>query len=74
MEFFTQDYRVKIRQFPRNGGSTWRWWVFDGRGGAQLDTGIVVEGGREKAESAAKHAVEHQRALYRERSVKPLPP
>jgi hypothetical protein len=28
-----QKYRVQIRQYPHAGGTTWRWWLFDQRGG-----------------------------------------
>src|SRR4051812_19319239 len=54
-------FRVQIRQYPRAGGTTWRWWVFDRRGGTHLDTGIIVAGDRDDAGRAANNAVERLR-------------
>jgi hypothetical protein len=53
-----QECRVQIRKYPRLGGLTWRWWVFDCGGGTHLDTGVIVGGGRGEAERAAKEAIE----------------
>ena len=53
-----QKYRVQIRQYPRAAGTTWRWWVFDGRGGTHLDTGVIVGSDRVAAERAATAAIE----------------
>jgi hypothetical protein len=38
----------------------WRWWIFEGDDRSHIDTGVVVEGDREKAEAAAKDAIEHR--------------
>src|SRR6476620_4756952 len=51
-------YRVQIRQYPRAGGVTWRWWVFDQHGGTHLDTGVIVGGDRAAVERAATYAIE----------------
>ena len=51
-------FRVQIRQYPRAGGSTRRWWVFDRSGGTHLDTGVIVDGDRDAAERAATYATE----------------
>ncbi len=37
---------------------TWRWWVFDPRGGTHLDTGVIDGEERATAERAANDAVE----------------
>ena len=39
-------------------GVTWRWWVFDPRGGTHLDTGVIDGEERATAERAANDAVE----------------
>jgi hypothetical protein len=61
MELFVQGHRVEIRKYPRKGGLIWRWWVFDGRDNARVDTGVVT-GDREKALSAATASVERRMA------------
>ena len=71
----------KIRQFPRNGGSTWRWWVFDGRGGAQLShasrlsdaaaISTVTRGTRHAADSV--HVEGRRSALGRGATPAPRP-
>ena len=53
-----QGFRVQIRKYPRVGGLTWRWWVFDRSGGTHLDTGVLVDGNRDQAERAAKDAID----------------
>ena len=53
-----QKYRVQIRQYPRAAGITWRWWVFDRRGGTHLDTGVIIGGDRAAVERAATYAIE----------------
>ena len=63
-----QKYRVQLRQYPRAGGITWRWWVFDRRGGTHLDTGVIVGGDRVVAERAATYAVELLKQQKQERS------
>ena len=54
-------FRVQIRQYPRAGGVTWRWWVFDRGGGTHLDSGVIVGGNREQAERAASDAIERMK-------------
>jgi hypothetical protein len=49
---------MQIRQYPRAAGVTWRWWVFDRRGGTHLETGIIIGLDRSAAERAAKNVVE----------------
>ena len=51
------SYGVQIRQYPRASGVTWRWWVFDRRGGTHLDTGVIVGLDRGAAEQAATNAI-----------------
>jgi hypothetical protein len=63
-----QNYRVQIRQYPRAGGITWRWWVFDRRGGTHLDTGVNIGGDRVAVERAATYAVELLKQQKQERS------
>jgi hypothetical protein len=48
---------VQIRQYPREAGVTWRWWVFDRRGGTYLDTGLIIGLDRSAAEQAAKNVI-----------------
>jgi hypothetical protein len=59
-------YRVQIRQYPRAGGTTWRWWVFDRRGGTHLDTGVIIGGDRAAVERAAAYAIELLKQQKRE--------
>ena len=61
-----QKYRVQIRQYPRAGGITWRWWVFDRRGGTHLDTGVIIGGDRATVERAATYAIELLKQQKRE--------
>ena len=61
-----QKYRVQIRQYPRAGGTTWRWWVFDRRGGTHLDTGVIIGGDRAAVERAATYAIELLKQQKRE--------
>jgi len=59
-------FRVQLRQYPRAGGTTWRWWVFDHRGGTHLDTGVIVDGDRAAAERVATYAIELLKRQKRE--------
>ena len=59
-------YRVQIRQYPRAGGVTWRWWVFDQHGGTHLDTGVIVGDDRAAVERAAAYAIELLKQQKRE--------
>ena len=59
-------YRVQIRQYPRAGDTTWRWWVFDRRAGTHLDTGVIVGGDRAAVERAATYAIELLKQQKRE--------
>ena len=61
-----QKLRVQIRRYPRAGGITWRWWVFDRRGGTHLDTGLIIGGDRAAVERAATHAIELLKQQKRE--------
>ena len=61
-----QEFRVQIRQYPRAGGVTWRWWVFNQRGGTHLDTGVMIGGDRAAAERAATYAIELLKQQKRE--------
>jgi len=47
-----RDYRYRLRKYPRRHGVVWRWFIFEG------DSGPVD---REKAEAAAKEAIERLR-------------
>ena len=61
-----QEFRVQIRQYPRAGGVTWRWWVFDQRGGTHLDTGVIIGGDRAAVERAASYSIELLKQQNRE--------
>jgi two-component sensor histidine kinase len=50
-------FSVQIRRYPRAAGTTWRWWVFDRRGGSHLDTGVIIGAVRDTVERAASEAV-----------------
>ena len=54
------DYRYRIRRYARRNGTFWRWFIF-GRDGQPLESGVVVEPDRLKAEAAAKKAIERLR-------------
>jgi hypothetical protein len=54
------DYRYRIRRYARRNGTFWRWFIF-GRDGQPIESGVVVEPDRLKAETAAKKAIERLR-------------
>ena len=55
-----RDYRYRLRKYPRRHGVVWRWFIFEGDSGP-VETGIVVEPDRDKAEAAVKAAIERLR-------------
>jgi hypothetical protein len=54
------DYRYRIRRYARRNGTFLRWFIF-GRDGQPIESGVVVEADRLKAETAAKEAIERLR-------------
>ena len=50
-------YRYRVRKYPRAKGVVWRWWVYAGNSNDSVDSGLVAEPDREKAEAAAKEAI-----------------
>jgi hypothetical protein len=57
-----RDYRYRLRKYPRRHGVIWRWFIFEGDSG-QVESGIILEPDRDKAEAAAKEAIERLRQL-----------
>ena len=57
-----RDYRYGLRKYPRRHGVVWRWFIFDGNSGP-VETGITLEPDRDKAEAAAKEAIERLRRM-----------
>lgn len=55
-----RDYRYGLRKYPRRHGVVWRWFIFEGDSGP-VETGIILEPDRDKAEAAAKEAIERLR-------------
>jgi hypothetical protein len=55
-----RDYRYRLRKYPRRHGVVWRWFIFEGDSGP-VETGIILEPDRDKAEAAAKAAIERLR-------------
>ena len=55
-----RDYRYRLRKYPRRHGVVWRWFIFEGDSGP-VETGITLESDRDKAEAAAKEAIERLR-------------
>src|SRR5262249_48384516 len=55
-----RDYRYRLRKYPRRHGVVWRWFIFEGDSGP-VETGIVLESDRDKAEAAVKEAIERLR-------------
>ena len=60
MELSHRDFRYRLQKYPLRRGMTWRWWIFEGNDRSHIDTGVVVGADREKAEAAAKDAIEHR--------------
>jgi hypothetical protein len=57
-----RDFRYRLRKYPRRDGVIWRWFIFEGNGG-QVESGIILEPDRDKAEAAAKEAIERLRRM-----------
>ena len=57
-----RDYRYRLRKYPRRQGIIWRWFIFEGNSGL-VETGITLEPHRDKAEAAAKEAIERLRRM-----------
>src|SRR6516225_3145500 len=55
-----RDFRYRLRKYPRRHGVIWRWFIFEG-GSGPVETGIILESDRDKAEAAAKEAIERLR-------------
>ena len=58
-----RDYRYRLRKYPRRRGIIWRWFIFEGGTSSPVETGIILEPDRDKAEAAAKEAIERLRML-----------
>jgi hypothetical protein len=52
-----RDYRYRLRKYPRGLGIVWRWFIYDGPTGRTLESGVVTEPDRGKAETAASEAI-----------------
>jgi hypothetical protein len=57
-----RDYHYRLRKYARRRGVIWRWFIFEGESGP-VETGIVLEPDRDKAEAAAKEAIERLRRM-----------
>ena len=60
-----RDYRYRLRKYPRRRGIIWRWFIFEGGTSSPVETGIILEPDRDKAEAAAKEAIERLRMNFR---------
>jgi len=58
-----RDYRYRLRKYPRRRGVIWRWFIFEGGNSSPVETGITLEPDRDKAEAAAKEAIERLRRM-----------
>jgi hypothetical protein len=58
-----RDYRYRLRQYPRQRGVIWRWFIFEGSDNSPVENGIILESDRDKAEAAAKQAIERLRRM-----------
>jgi hypothetical protein len=58
-----RDYRYRLRKYPRQRGVIWRWFVFEGSDSRAVESGIILESDRDKAEAAAKQAIERLRRM-----------
>ena len=63
MEHPRRDYRYRLRKYPRRRGVIWRWFIFEGGNSTPVETGILLEPDRDKAEAAAKEAIERLRRM-----------
>ena len=68
-----RDYRYRLRKYPRRRGVIWRWFIFEGGNSGPIETGIILEPDRDKAEAAAKEAIERLRMLPSARSPGMVP-
>ena len=57
-----RDYRYRLRKYPRRRGVIWRWFIFDSNGDP-IETGVVLEPDRDKAEAAGKEALERLKRM-----------
>jgi len=57
-----RDYRYRLRKYARRRGVIWRWFIFEGDSGP-VETDIVLDPDRDKAEAAAKEAIERLRRM-----------
>ena len=51
-----RKYHYRVRPYSRRSSVIWRWFVFDDR--RAVESGIVTEPDRDKAEAAARAAIE----------------
>ena len=51
-----RKYHYRVRPYSRQNSVIWRWFVFEDR--RAVDSGIVTEPERDKAEAAARAAIE----------------
>jgi hypothetical protein len=58
-----RDYRYRLRKYPRQGAVIWRWFIFEGSDSSPVESGIILESDRDKAEAAAKQAIERLRQM-----------
>ena len=66
-----RDYRYRLRKYPRRRGVIWRWFIFEGDNSTPIETGIISEPDRDKAEAAAKEAIERLRRSARSPGMVP---
>jgi hypothetical protein len=55
-----RDYRYRLRKYPRQRGVIWRWFIFEGSDSSPVESGTILEADRDKAEAAAKQAIERR--------------
>jgi hypothetical protein len=51
-----RKYHYRVRPYSRQNSVIWRWFVFEDR--RAVESGIVIEPNRDRAESAAQAAIE----------------
>jgi hypothetical protein len=51
-----RKYHYRVRPYSRRNSVIWRWFVFEDR--RAIESGIVTEPDRDKAEAAARAAIE----------------
>ena len=57
-----RDYHYRLRKYARRRGVIWRWFIFDSNGDP-IETGVVLEPDRDKAEAAGKEALERLKRM-----------